>query len=120
MNWPRLSIRGNRARKLELSRRYERLFSGQGSASDAKIVLAHLADTSGFYRVTPPGCGDVAFNEGKRAVFGVIFEHLNLTPEEKDALGARSIRVCRSGSSCVRPKVDGSRLRAAARAAGAV
>jgi|SRR5690606_19704852 len=51
---------------------------------EAEIVLADLAEHSGFYRFTPPVSGELemAFNEGKRAVFAHIFNLLRMTDEE--------------------------------------
>lgn len=65
---------------LRLVQAYREVFGKE--REDAEIVLADLAAFSGFYRVTPPGAGDMAFNEGKRAVFGHIFSMLRMTDEE--------------------------------------
>lgn len=69
-----------------LARSYRRLFSGRGSKSDAEIVLADLANYSGFYRVTEPGAGPLEFQEGKRAIFGRIFRFLRMSANEAVSL----------------------------------
>jgi len=55
---------------------------------DAQIVLADLADFTGFYRVNGQGIppDDRAFSDGMRAAFGRLFRFLNLTDEERTAL----------------------------------
>lgn len=72
--------------RLALGAAYRRLFSGHGSKADAEIVLADLANHTGFYRVTPPGAGSLDYMEGKRAVFGRIFRFLRMTEAETEAL----------------------------------
>lgn len=62
--------------RLRLARAYRRVFSTE----DGKIVLADLARHSGFYRITERGASEVIqYNEGMRATFWRIFQHLRLT-----------------------------------------
>lgn len=51
---------------------------------DKQIVLADLANQSGFYRVTGPGFSaeDRAFCDGMRAVFGHASKFLSMTDAE--------------------------------------
>lgn len=55
---------------------------------DVQMVLADLADITGFYAVssadTPPDAR--AYADGKRAAFGRLFHFLNLTDEERGFL----------------------------------
>lgn len=72
--------------ELKLSLAYRNVF--KLSDGEAQIVLADLADFTGFYRVNGQGIAsdDRAFSDGMRAAFGRIFRFLNLTDDEKDAL----------------------------------
>lgn len=77
--------RGDEAR-LRLSLAYHNVFNPQNA--DVQIILADMADYTGFYRVNGPGIppDDRAFSDGMRAAFGRLFRFLNLTDEEKTAL----------------------------------
>lgn len=77
--FPRGNRRGHRAAH-RLVQAYREVFGK--SREDVEIVLADLAAFSGFYRVTPPEAGDLAYNEGKRAVYARIFSLLRMTDEE--------------------------------------
>lgn len=72
--------------RLGLGAAYRRLFAGRGSKADGEMVLADLANHTGFYRVTEPGAGALEFAEGKRAVFGRVFRFLRMTDAEVAAL----------------------------------
>ena len=52
------------------------------------MVLADLANHSGFYQVMPPGTpmADLMEANGKRAVFGRLFRFLRLSEDEVRAL----------------------------------
>jgi len=52
------------------------------------MVLADLANHTGFYQVLPPGTGvnELVDANGKRAVFGRLFRFLRLSEEEVRAL----------------------------------
>ena len=76
---PAGSRRGAKARG-KLAAAYREVF--KLGREEAEIVLADLAAFSGFYRVTYPGAGDLAFNEGMRAVYGHIFRFLRMTDQE--------------------------------------
>ncbi|GLS17966.1 hypothetical protein GCM10007874_09820 [Labrys miyagiensis] len=91
MRWLSLSRHfGSQARskeaELRLALAYDNLFASRHA--DAQLVLADLADFTGFYRVNGPGIppDDRAFSDGMRAAFGRLFRFLNLTDEEKAAL----------------------------------
>lgn len=77
--------RGNQAH-LRLALAYHNVF--KASNEDVQLVLADLADYTGFYRVNGEGIppDDRAFSDGKRAAFGRLFRFLNLTDDEKNAL----------------------------------
>lgn len=77
--------RGTEA-EMRLASAYRNVFmSGSG---DAEIVLADLADFTGFFRVNGAGIppDDRAFSDGMRAAYGRLFRFLNLTDEERSAL----------------------------------
>lgn len=78
---PKGSRRGAKAAE-KLVAAYREVF--KIGREEAEIVLADLAEHSGFYRFTPPANGelDMAFNEGKRAVFAHIFSFLRMSDEE--------------------------------------
>jgi len=76
---PAGSRRGAKAQQ-KLTAAYREVF--KVGREEAEIVLADLAEFSGFYRVTQPGAGDLAFNEGMRAVYGRIFRFLRMTDQE--------------------------------------
>lgn len=92
MPWRSLASRfppGQRRRaqaRASLASAYRRLFAGHGSKADAEIVLADLANHSGFYRVTEPGAGSLEYAEGKRAVYGRVFRFLRMSEAETAAL----------------------------------
>lgn len=77
--------RGDEA-KLRLALAYHNVFNPANE--DAQIVLADIADFTGFYRVNGAGVppDDRAFSDGMRAAFGRLFRFLNLTDEQKAAL----------------------------------
>lgn len=77
--------RGSEA-ELRLTLAYHNLFNTANN--DAQIVLADLADFTGFYRVNGQGIppDDRAFSDGMRAAFGRLFRFINLTDEERTAL----------------------------------
>lgn len=79
--------RCSRAR-LTLTQAYRNLFDGRAAKREAQMVLADLANHSGFYQVLPPGAGpsELAEANGKRAVFGRLFRFLRLSEEEVRAL----------------------------------
>lgn len=67
---------------------YERVFRGTPNQGDADIVLADIANTSGFYLVSGPKIDGTerAFNDGKRAVMARILGLLNMPPEAAQRL----------------------------------
>ncbi len=90
MKWLPLAKRFRQARgsgaALRLALAYHNVFKTQDE--DVQLVLADLADYTGFYRVNGEGIppDDRAFSDGKRAAFGRLFRFLNLTDDEKNAL----------------------------------
>lgn len=90
MRWLPLARRCAAARGAEaehlLAEAYRTVFSTR--SPEARIVLADLADFTGFYRVNGQGVppDDRAFTDGMRAAFGRLFRFLNLTDEERAAL----------------------------------
>ena len=79
--------RGDAARH-SLATSYQRLFAGHGGEADAQIVLADLANYTGFYRVSGLGFSaeDRAFADGMRAGYGRIFQFLRMTDHERSSL----------------------------------
>lgn len=68
-------------------RSYDRVFRGHGATpADCQLVLADLAHISGFYRVAHPGHDNLAFEQGKRYVFGHIFNLLRASEHEMAAM----------------------------------
>ena len=67
-----------------LTQAYRNLFDGRATKQEAQMVLADLANHSGFYQVLPPGAGasELAEANGKRAAFGRLFRFLRLSTEE--------------------------------------
>lgn len=90
MRWFTLARRYAAARgaaaEHRLAHAYRALFATTNT--DAQIVLADLADFTGFFRVNGAGIGgdDRAFSDGMRAAYGRIFRFINLTDEERSAL----------------------------------
>ena len=90
MRWFPLARRFAAARGAEAEQRltlaYRNVFSPRDP--DVQIVLADLADFTGFYRVNGQGIApdDRAFSDGMRAAFGRLFRFINLTDEERAAL----------------------------------
>jgi len=76
------------ATKLDLTNAYQAVFFGRPSDQQRDSVLVHLAETSGFYKVQPPGLSadERAYREGARSVFGIIAANTSMTPLEREAL----------------------------------
>jgi len=89
MIWRRLSAlfqpRNSSRSEHRLFAAYNRFRSGEASSEDAELIVADLANFTGFYRVHPPDDA-LAFQEGKRAAFGRLFYFLNLSEAEARAL----------------------------------
>jgi hypothetical protein len=68
----------------KLTEAYRNVFSGHGSINDAQMVLADLANYSGFYRVTGPDVDGPsrAFADGMRLTYGRILRFLAMTDQE--------------------------------------
>lgn len=77
---------------------YENVFASSGV--DAQLVLADLANDSGFFRVSGPGLShdERAFAEGKRAHFARIYGFLRLTDEQRRALQEAAREEARADS----------------------
>ena len=67
----------------ELSLCYARVFSATGTQADCQIVLADLANASGFFQVSGPTVSDTqrAFADGKRAMMSRIMRYVNMPPQ---------------------------------------
>lgn len=67
---------------------YDSVFGRNDGAEDIEIVLADLANFSGFYKVMDYGVSgeDRAHADGRRAVFARIHKFLRLTPNERTGL----------------------------------
>lgn len=70
---------------------YHRVFrTASASDEDREMVLVDLATKSGFYRVTPKHGADIAYSagvdDGKREMFGHIYNILRLSPRERGDL----------------------------------
>ena len=85
MIWRRLSAlfapRNSSRSEYRLFAAYNRFRNGQANAEDAELMIADLANFTGFYRVSLPDDA-LAFQEGKRAAFGRLFYFLNLSEAE--------------------------------------
>lgn len=78
--------RGNMAKEL-LAKAYANVFMGNATKAEAQMVLADLANESGFYKVFVPGEGvSLEYNEGKRTLYGRIMAFIQMSPEEHRAL----------------------------------
>ena len=107
INWLALARLFRRARgdeaTLKLALAYHNVFDIRNE--DVQIVLADLADYTGFYQVNGEGMppDDRAFSDGKRAAFGRLFRFLNLTDEEKAALSqaARAEAIASSNQGII-------------------
>lgn len=74
----------NREGQLRLTQAYRNVFSGNPSRDDQQIVLADLANVSGFQRVFPSEVSTevLRYSEGKRALYAHIFSFLSLSPSD--------------------------------------
>jgi hypothetical protein len=74
--------------KLDLSNAYREVFFGNATAQQREMVLVHMAEMSGFYKVQPPGLthDERAYHEGARSVFGLVVANTSMTPDERYAL----------------------------------
>ena len=71
-----------------LATSYQALFEGRGSRDDAEIVLADIANVSGFYRVSPSTFteAELRHQEGMRALYGRIHSMLRMSGPDMLAL----------------------------------
>ena len=78
--------------QVELIEAYNNVF--KAGSPDVQIVLADLANFTGFFRVNGQGIppDDRAFSDGMRAAFGRLFRFTQLAEEEREAL-IQSTRV---------------------------
>ncbi len=69
---------------------YRAVFGGHGSKEETELVLADLANFSGFYQVTTPADGPeaVRYSEGQRSVFARILRFMRMSSAELAALEA--------------------------------
>lgn len=87
----------------DLTNAYRALFTGHGGEREAQIVLADLANASGFYRVNGPefSAEARAFADGERSVYGRIFRFLRMSDAEvrqlEEAARAEAIADAQEG-----------------------
>ena len=73
--------------KLELAEAYQRVFRGSPTSDDQSMVLADLANYSGFYKVLAgASASDLSEEAGRRQVYGRIHEHLRMSSLEMEDL----------------------------------
>jgi hypothetical protein len=83
-----LTLFGRRARSLEaqarLTHAYKAVFYGDPSKEDQQLVLSDLANFSSWRSVCPSTVSDAELRstEGRRAVFGRIFQFADLSPRD--------------------------------------
>jgi hypothetical protein len=67
----------------QLSLCYARVFSATATQDDCQIVLADLANASGFFQVSGPTVSEPerAFADGKRAVMARVMRYVNMPPQ---------------------------------------
>lgn len=72
--------------RLKLAHAYRELFDPKGEA--AQLVLADLAEASGFFKITPADAtpDQLRQAEGRRELFARITGHLNLSQQRWDEL----------------------------------
>jgi len=79
MIWRRLSAlfapRNSSRSERRLFAAYNRFRIGEATSEDAELIIADLANFTGFYRVHPPDDA-LAFQEGKRAAFGNLLSSI--------------------------------------------
>lgn len=92
MTWASLTSlfakpRGNEAVDA-LAQAYRDVFRGNATQNQAQMVLADLADYSGYYKVSPAveSLGELAAEAGKRSVFARIAGFLHMSDSEIRAL----------------------------------
>lgn len=82
--------RGASARLLMRGAYRRVLVEGNSTQQDRDLVLADLANLTGFYRISLADASDaeLRFAEGKRAVMARIIHHLRMPPEIQQQLEA--------------------------------
>lgn len=80
--------RGDDTGKLKLAEAYRAFKDGRASKEHAQIIVADLAEASGFFKVNPPGltADERSYQEGARSVFARMQAGLMLTGDEFIAL----------------------------------
>lgn len=87
---PKGQRRGAQA-KSKLAVAFRSVFSGNGSADQAQVVLEHLARKTGFFHVTSPtAAADVrVYSEGRRSAYLIIQQFLDMSDTELAELQER-------------------------------
>lgn len=93
MPWANLSSlhkvghrRGSQAMN-DLAKAYSNVFRGNPTKAEAEMVLADIANESGFYKVHVPGPGvSLEYETGKRAIYGRIISFIQMSSEEHRSL----------------------------------
>lgn len=92
--FPKGQRRGSKA-SVTLIEAYEAVFSGRGDKEQAELVLADLAHYTGYCHAPNPemlGHADLAFEAGRRSVFGRIL-HFCAIPDELKADLIEAVRL---------------------------
>jgi hypothetical protein len=85
MNW-RYLVGTTPDERLALSEAYTRVFRTGGATDvDREVVLNDILVFAGYFAITT-NREDLAFNEGKRSVAGLIFSMMNMPDAEREAL----------------------------------
>jgi hypothetical protein len=89
---PRGKRRGPAA-ELTLNNAYRAVFKNIGKDAQTDMVLADLAEFSGYYAVSPRSISeaDLNRNEGNREVFARILSLLGVSGEDREALRAAAM-----------------------------
>ncbi|SFO06026.1 hypothetical protein SAMN04488056_10310 [Cohaesibacter marisflavi] len=84
--------------KKRLVEAWMRFSEGKASKDDFEIIMADLANFSGWDRYCdhPPDNAEAQFNEGKRSVFGRAFSFLTMTRGERIALSQAALEEARA------------------------
>ena len=80
-----------RDRLERLSQAYKAVFLGAPTKEDQELVMTDLANVTGFFRSAHPANDDLAFENGKRAVFERLFQMVELPDDEIAAVATADV-----------------------------
>ena len=74
--------------QLRLAQAYQAVFGGNSTQEDADLVMADLANVSGFYAVEDANVSATAraFADGRRDLMNRILRMTQMSPEQRNAL----------------------------------